>query len=142
MRFNQTFTPLAVALSVNPVAHAAETYRVDPAHTSITFSVSHLGINTVKGQFKEFAGVIVLNEGTMTEASATIQVTSVDTGVPQRDDHLRTADFFDVGRYPTITFKAKRIKKQLVFTRHQLPDGRITIVADFTMRGVTKELQL
>jgi polyisoprenoid-binding protein YceI len=76
------------------------------------------------------------------EATGTIQAKSVDTGVAQRDDHLRTADFFDVARYPTITFKAKHIKKQPVFTRHRLPDGRITIVADFTMHGITKEVRL
>ena len=101
-----------------------------------------MGISNVKGQFKDFAGVIVLDEGTVKDAIGTIQVKSVDTGVAQRDDHLRTADFFDAAKYPTITFKAKRFKKKPVFARHKLPDGRMTIVADFTMHGITKELSL
>jgi polyisoprenoid-binding protein YceI len=142
MKLKQALASAAAALLLGSFAHAADTYKIDPAHTSITFSVRHLGINNVKGQFKEFAGVIVVDEGTITEASGTIQVKSVDTGVPQRDDHLRTPDFFDAAKYPTITFKAKRIKKERVFTRHRLPEGRITIVADFTMRGVTKDLRL
>lgn len=142
MRLNQALASAAVALLLGSSVDAADTYKIDPAHTSITFSVRHLGINNVKGQFKEFTGVIVVDEGTITEASGTILVKSVDTGVPQRDEHLRTADFFDAAKHPTITFKAKRIKKQPVFARHRLPDGRITIVGDFTMRGITKELRL
>jgi polyisoprenoid-binding protein YceI len=66
----------------------------------------------------------------------------VDTGITKRDDHLRSADFFDAATYPTIIFKSKLIKKEPVYTRHRLPDGRVTIVADFTMHGVTKELRL
>ena len=134
MRLNQTFTSVAVALLLNPVTHAAETYKVDPAHTSITFSVRHLGINTVKGQFKEFEGEIVMDNGAIVGASGTLRTKSVNTGVQQRDDHLRTADFFDAGNYPTITFKTKRVQKST--------GGQIILVADFTMRDVTKELRL
>jgi len=122
--------------------NAADVYKIDPMHTSITFSVKHLGISNVKGQFKDFAGLIVVENKSIKSASGTIQVQSVDTGVPQRDDHLRSADFFDAANYPTITFKTRRIKKEPLFTRHKLPDGRITIIADFTMRGVTRELRL
>jgi polyisoprenoid-binding protein YceI len=142
MKLKQALASAAAALLLGPIADAADTYKIDPAHTSITFSVRHLGINNVKGQFKEFAGAIVLDEGKITEAIGAIQVKSVDTGVAQRDDHLRSADFFDAAKYPTITFKAKRIKKQPLFTRHRLPDGRITVVADFTMHGITRELRL
>jgi len=139
----QTLASVAAALLLISSAHAADTYKIDPAHTTITFSVRHLGINNVKGKFKEFEGSIVLDNGTITEANGTIQVKSVDTGVPQRDDHLRTADFFDATNYPTITFKTKRIKKHRVIgRRHNLWDGRMTMVADFTMHGVTKELKL
>jgi polyisoprenoid-binding protein YceI len=67
-------------------------------------------INNVKGKFREFEGSIVMDNATITEASGTIQVKSVDTGVPQRDDHLRTADFFDATNYPTITFMTKPSK--------------------------------
>src|SRR6185436_19335120 len=98
---------IAAVLLLSSFAKAADTYKIDPAHTTITFSVRHLGINSVKGQFKEFAGSIVMEKDTIKEASGTIQVKSVDTGVQQRDDHLRTADFFDAANYPTITFEAK-----------------------------------
>jgi polyisoprenoid-binding protein YceI len=113
---------------------AADSYKVDPAHTSVTFSVRHLGINSVKGKFKDFEGGLVLDGDTLKAASGTIQVKSVDTGVEKRDDHLRTADFFDAAKYPTISFKTKRVEKG--------GSGQPVLIADFTMRGVTKELRL
>ena len=133
MQIKRTLAPIAAALLLGSVASAMDTYNIDPAHTSIGFSVRHLGLNNVKGQFKEFAGVIVLDDGRIAEARGTIQVKSVDTGVQQRDNHLRTADFFDATNYPTITFKTKRI---------EMTGGQIVMISDFTMRGVTKELRL
>jgi polyisoprenoid-binding protein YceI len=142
MNLKQVLESAVAALLLSSSAHSADIYKIDPDHTSIAFSVRHMGINNVRGQFKEFTGIIVLAEGAIAEAKGTIQVKSVDTGVIQRDDHLRSSDFFDAAEYPTITFKLKRIKKQPVFARHRLPDGRMTIIGDFTMRGITKELQL
>ena len=114
-------------------AIAADTYNVDPLHSSVTFSVRHMGINDVKGHFNEYKGSVVLDGDQIKDASGTIQVKSIDTGVQKRDDHLRTADFFDAAKYPTITFKTKRVEQS----------GEQTIViADFTMRGVTKEVRL
>ena len=133
MQLKQILTSIAATLLLGSVAYAMDTYNIDPAHTSIGFSVRHLGLNNVKGQFKEFAGVIVLDDGKIAEARGTIQVKSVDTGVQQRDNHLRTADFFDATNYPTITFKTKRI---------ETTGGQIVMISDFTMRGVTKELRL
>ena len=133
MQIKQTLASIAAVLLLSPFAYAADSYKIDPAHTSISFSVRHLGLNNVKGQFKEVAGAIVLDDGKIAEASGTIQAKSVDTGVQKRDDHLRTADFFDAAKYPTIGFKTKRI---------EMTDGQIVMVADFTMRGVTKELRL
>jgi polyisoprenoid-binding protein YceI len=133
MQLKQTLASIAAALLLSSFAYAADTYKIDPAHTSIGFSVRHLGLNNVKGQFKEFAGTIVLDDGKITEASGTIQVKSVDTRVQQRDDHLRSADFFDAAKYPTIVFKTKRI---------EMTGEQIVMIADFTMRGVTKELRL
>ena len=134
MLLKQTLASIAATLLLGSFAHAAETYKVDPLHTSVSFSVRHLGINNVKGKFKEFEGALMLEGDTLKEASGTIQVKSVDTGVEKRDNHLRTADFFDAAKYPTITFKTKRVEK----------DGsrQLVLIADFTMRGVTKELRL
>ena len=133
MQFKQTFSSIAAALLLGSVAYAADNYKIDPAHTRVGFSVRHFGINNVKGNFDEFVGSLVLNEGKIKEASATIQVESVNTRIQQRDDHLRTADFFDAAKYPTITFKTKRVEKE---------GEQMILIADFTMRGVTKELRL
>jgi polyisoprenoid-binding protein YceI len=121
------------ALLLVGAAHAAETYQVDPAHTSLAFSVRHLGINNVKGHFDEFEGTIVVGKSGIEEAHCTIQVKSINTGVKQRDDHLRSADFFDAAKHPTITFKTKKVESK---------DDRTVLVADFTIRGVTKEVRL
>ena len=114
-------------------AYAVDTYKIDPAHTSVGFSVRHMGVSNVKGHFDEFAGSLVVENGNITGANGTIQVKSVNTGIEKRDNHLRTSDFFDAAQYPVITFKSKRVDKE----------GEQTfLIADFTMRGVTKELRL
>ena len=127
-------TAVLALLWLKGSSQAADTYKVDPLHTSVSFSVRHLGINSVKGKFKEFEGALVLEGETLKEASGTIQVQSVDTGVEKRDNHLRIADFFDAVKYPTIIFKTKRVEKG--------GTGQPVLIADFTMRGVTKELRL
>ena len=116
-----------------PQANAADHYTIDPAHTRVGFAARHFGINTVKGRFKEFTGKLVMDGDAQKDATATIKVQSIDTVVEQRDNHLRTPDFFDAKTYPTITFKTKRIEPTV--------DG-VVMIADFTMRGVTKELRL
>ena len=123
----------AAAVLLLPGARADDHYNIDPAHTRVGFSVRHMGISNVKGVFDEFEGSLVLDEGRIKEASATIQVKSVNTRVQQRDNHLRTADFFDAAKYPVITFKTKRVETSA---------GQTRLIADFTMRGVTKELAL
>lgn len=133
MKFTQTVSSIAAALVLGSVAYAADNYKIDPAHTRVGFSVRHFGINNVKGNFDEFVGSLVLDEGKIKEASATIQVKSINTRIQQRDDHLRSADFFDATNHPTITFKTKRV---------EMTGGQIVLIADFTMRGVTKELRL
>ena len=124
---------LAVTLLLLSRATAADSYKIDPAHTSLTFSIRHMGISNVKGHFDEFAGSLLLENGAIQEASATIQVKSINTGVPQRDHHLRTPDFFDADGHPAITFKTTKVEQS---------GGQTVLVADFTMRGVTKELRL
>jgi polyisoprenoid-binding protein YceI len=130
----KTLASIAATWLLTSFAQAADTYKVDPLHTSVTFSVRHLGINSVKGKFKEFEGTLTLEGDTLTAATGTIQTQSIDTGVEKRDNHLRTAEFFDAAKYPTITFKTKRVEKGA--------SGQLTLVADFTMRGVTRELRL
>jgi len=124
---------MVAASFVTLQANAADTYTIDPAHSRVGFSARHFGINNVKGIFREFTGTLVLDGEALKEATATIQVQSIATGVAQRDNHLRSPDFFDATNHPTINFKSKRIEKT---------GNDFLMVADFTMRGVTKELRL
>ncbi len=120
-------------LTAGSGARAAETFNIDPVHSTIGFSVVHLVINTVHGKFTEFNGALEVDGNALQSAKGTIQTKSVDTGVAARDKDLRSANFFDVEKYPSITFQSKRVEKR---------GSETVIVGDFTMHGVTKELTL
>lgn len=126
------FFPLAL-LFTGTVAQAADSYTIDPVHSTVGFSVTHLVINAVKGKFDEFSGAIVVDNGVVQQAKGMILAKSINTGVEARDKDLRGESFFDVEKYPTITFQSKKSEKK----------GNETIVTgDFTMHGVTKEIAL
>ncbi|HTW43144.1 MAG TPA: YceI family protein [Solirubrobacteraceae bacterium] len=109
------------------------TWKVDPVHSSVEFQTKHLGIATVKGQFREFEGTLeVTAEGARAYGKAI--VASVDTREPQRDAHLRSADFFDAEQFPEITFESTSIR--------QLDEDTFEIEGDFTVHGVTRPLKL
>ncbi len=114
---------------------AEEVYQLDPVHSSITFKVRHF-FSYVTGSFKKFEGTITVDPDHPEKSSvmATIDATSIDTQNEKRDEHLRNADFFDVTKFPTITFKSKSVKQ----TGADAGD----IVGDLTMHGVTKEITL
>ena len=114
-------------------APAADSYNIDPAHSTVGFAVTHMVINTVHGKFNDFSGKLSLDGNELKEASGTIQAKSIDTGIERRDNHLRSADFFDTAKFPTISFQSKRAEKQ--------GNGTV-LVGDFTMHGVTRELTL
>ena len=106
-------------------------WTIDQTHSSIEFGVKHLGISTVRGRFREFSGAVDLDEdGVLRGVEATIAARSIDTGVGPRDDHLRSADFFDVERFPTITFQSTRIEP--------LAEARYRLSGDLTMHGQTQ----
>ncbi|HVR05998.1 MAG TPA: YceI family protein [Solirubrobacteraceae bacterium] len=125
------------AVAETPAATAAVipagTWKVDPVHSSVEFHVKHLGIATVKGQFKEFEGTLESGPDGVV-AYGTVNTASVDTREPQRDEHLRSADFFEVDRYPEIGFRSTEIR----------PTGEdeFEIVADLTIHGVTRSVTL
>jgi polyisoprenoid-binding protein YceI len=119
--------------SFNLALRAADTYNIDPAHSIVSFAVSHMVINTVHGKFNDFTGTLSLEGNSVKQASGTIQAKSIDTGIEKRDSHLRSPDFFDVDKYPTITFQSKRAQNQ---------GGDTVLIGDFTMHGVTKEVSL
>jgi polyisoprenoid-binding protein YceI len=125
---------IIVLLIAAGFAFSADTYQVDPAHSNVQFSAKHLLISTVSGKFKEFSGTIVYDPTDITKSSVTgtIKTASLDTGVADRDNHLRSADFFDAEKNPDITFKSTNIEKS--------GDG-VTVTGDLTIRGTTKQVK-
>lgn len=110
-------------------------YNFDKAHSSIGFRVRHMGLADVPGYFRDFSGSVKYDGKEVKNSSVefTAQMTSVDTGVKGRDDHLRRADFFEVEKYPTMTFKSTKVEKK---------GKNWMVTGDLTMRGVTKQLTI
>lgn len=128
---------LALAAALAPAAALADatTWNIDPLHTEAGFSVRHLVISTVKGWFGKTAGKVVLDEKDVTRSSveATIDAASVDTRIQKRDDDLRSPNFLEVAKYPTITFRSTRVEKA--------GDG-LMVTGDLTIKGVTRPVTL
>jgi polyisoprenoid-binding protein YceI len=108
-------------------------WTVDPIHSSVEFHVKHLGIATVKGQFNKFEGELEVNDSGA-RASGAVDVASVDTREPQRDEHLRSADFFEVESFPQITFQSTAIRP--------LDEDEFEIDAELSIHGVTRGVTL
>src|SRR5271165_2594173 len=113
-----------------------QTWNIDPNHTAAQFSVHHMGISTVRGAFTKVSGSAQYDPSNpgKTSVEATIDAASVDTRVSMRDDDLRSANYFDVAKYPTITFKSKSVQPA--------GEGKLKITGDLTIHGVTKEAVL
>ncbi|HEY9900554.1 MAG TPA: YceI family protein [Pantanalinema sp.] len=111
-------------------------WAIDPLHTHVGFSVKHMMVSTVRGQFKTFNGTLHLDDQDFTRSTVTgeIEVASIDTGNADRDAHLRNNDFFDAPNHPTIGFKSTRIEAK--------GDDAYLVHGDITIRGVTKEIAL
>jgi polyisoprenoid-binding protein YceI len=112
------------------------TWNIDPEHSSIMFKVSHLGLVDVKGIFRTYEGKVTLDEKDITKSAVTVKIeaASIDTGVAKRDEHLRTDDFFDAAKHPTITFVSKKVAPA--------GQGKLKVTGDLTMYGKTKEVVL
>lgn len=108
-------------------------WTLDPAHSQIQFSVKHMGISTVRGTFGQFTGSIEDDNGVVKHVTVDIDVASLDTGNGQRDDHLRSPDFFDVAAFPKATF---------VLTAFDRNGDDVTATGDLTIRGITKPVTL
>jgi polyisoprenoid-binding protein YceI len=115
---------------------AATRWNVDAAHSAIEFAVRHLMLSTVKGHFTDFSGTVAADEAnpSSSQIEVTIQVASINTRQPDRDAHLKSPDFFDAEKYPTITFKGKRVSGDI--------KGEFKLTGDLTMHGATKEVTL
>ena len=119
-------------MSIATTALPTGTWTIDPAHSKMGFAVKHMGIATVRGVFREFEGT--LEVGDEVTAHGSIKAASVDTNEPQRDAHLRSADFFNADESPDITFVATGLEPK--------GDDEFTIAGDLTMNGITREVRL
>lgn len=111
-------------------------WSIDVVHTHIGFSTKHMMVSTVRGQFREYRGTVTIDPTDFTRSSfeGEIDVASIDTGVAQRDDHLRTSDFFDAPNHPKILFKSTRVEAK--------GDNEYVVHGDITIRGVTQPIAL
>jgi polyisoprenoid-binding protein YceI len=114
---------------------ASGTFTIDPHHTTVGFVARHLMVSKVRGSFGEVSGTIAVGEDPVASSvEVTIGAASIDTRAPDRDNHLRSADFLDVEQYPALTFRSKRVAHR--------SGAEFAVVGDLTIRGVTKEVEL
>ncbi|MGB8014244.1 MAG: YceI family protein [Terriglobales bacterium] len=125
-----------IALFVSlPALAQTSNWNIDPAHSTAQFTVRHMGISNVTGNFTKVSGSVVLNDKDITQSqvSASIDVNSVDTRVEMRDKDLKSSNFFDVAKYPTIEFKSKKIASN---------GGKLQLIGDLTIHGTTRDVTL
>jgi polyisoprenoid-binding protein YceI len=137
VEMRNVFLTLALTMSVGPIATAqVQTWNIDQAHTAAQFSVRHLGISTVRGAFTKVSGTVQYDSAApeKTVIDATIDAASIDTRVTMRDNDLRSANFFDVAKFPTLTFQSKHVEAT--------EPGKLRVTGDLTIHGVTKEAVL
>ena len=113
---------------------AITSWNIDPVHSVAEFKVKHMMITNVKGQFTGVSGALSLDENdlTLSHVEATIDAASINTREPQRDTHLKSADFFDVQRFPTLSFRSTHVSRNA--------DGDLTVAGDLTLHGVTHKV--
>lgn len=119
-----------------PLNVLAATYALDPAHTKIGFKVKHLMITNVSGVFEKFTGTVVIDEKDISKSKVdvNIELASINTNISKRDDHLRSADFFDVAKYPAMTFVSTRVERAGA--------DKLKVTGDLTIKGVTRSVVL
>jgi len=135
MRFTKLFISLFALSALAANGFAQETFDIDTSHSNVGFTVRHMVVAKVSGEFKKYSGTIIYDAKDVAKSSVdvTIKVASIDTEHEGRDNHLRSADFFNAATDSLITFVSKKIKKK--------GKGYIA-TGDFTLRGVTKEIEL
>src|SRR5256885_2570690 len=136
MMRNLVASGTVAALLAVPLTAPAAMWDLDPAHTSVQFSVRHLMVSNVRGEFAKVTGSVEVDEKDLAHSKiqAAIDAASIDTRVEKRDTHLKSPDFLDVARYPTISFVSKKIE--------QAGAGHFKVTGDLTLHGVTREVSL
>jgi polyisoprenoid-binding protein YceI len=126
-------TIIALAL---PTFAFATTWTIDPDHSNVGFKVRHLMVSNVKGNFEKHTGVVEINDKDITKSKVEISIdtNSINTNVQKRDAHLRSADFFDVAKYPAMTFVSKKVANA--------GKDKLKITGDLTLHGITKQVVL
>jgi polyisoprenoid-binding protein YceI len=126
------FAAAACTIAAAPAAHAQDTWTIDSAHANASFSVRHLGISNVTGQFNKVTGTVMFDEkdATKSKVDATVDVNSIDTRNTSRDSDLKSDGFFDVAKYPTLTFVSTSVTSD--------GPGKLKMTGNLTMHGVTK----
>ncbi len=131
---NLIFIIIAIILAL-PISAQTAVYEIDPAHTDFSFSVQHMVIANVRGFFQKFKGSLEFDDNNkLSDANVVITAESLYTKIAKRDNHLRSSDFFDVAKYPTITFKSTSVKYS--------DSGKLTITGNITIKDVTKEITM
>jgi polyisoprenoid-binding protein YceI len=141
MKMMQFKTRLLLAVALAGAMFAVRTqaqtstWAIDPAHSSVNFEIIHLGVSHVHGAFGNVTGTVLLNDKDITKSSvaATIDTTTVSTGVAARDTHLKSPDFFDIAKNPAMTFKSTALTNA---------GGKLQLIGDLTINGVTKSVTL
>lgn len=116
------------------VSTETSTWNIDPVHSTAQFKVKHMMISNVKGEFTKITGRLELNESNITEShvEAFIDATTINTREPDRDTHLKSAEFLDVAKFPNLSFKSTQISKK--------GEGELSVEGDLTMHGVTRKV--
>lgn len=134
LNISQLIFVLGLLIIFSSVAYSAETYKLDPVHTSIIFRVKHLGTAFAYGRINVPSGSFVFDESAPSKSAIEIQAEAknVDTAVEKRDNHLRSPDFFNAGEHPLVSFKSKSVKK--------LSENTYEVSGDFTLLGKTRPI--
>ncbi|GFE60945.1 YceI family protein [Geobacter sp. AOG2] len=133
----RTITAISTIITLAlPGLAAASSWTIDQDHSNVGFKVRHLMVSNVKGEFRSFNGTLEIDDKDVTKSkvAVNIETPSITTGVTKRDDHLKSPDFFDVAKYPTMTFVSKKVKKA--------GNDKLKVYGDLTLHGVTREVVL
>lgn len=124
-----------IALAL-PACAFASTWNIDPDHSNVGFKVRHLMVSNVKGSFDKHTGTVEINDKDITKSKVAVSIdtNSINTNVQKRDEHLRSADFFDVAKYPTMTFVSKKVERA--------GQDKLKVTGDLTLHGITRQVVL
>lgn len=130
-------TPVLTIISLAlPGFALASPWTIDPDHSNVGFKVRHMMVANVKGNFNKFSGTVDIDDKNINQSkvSVTIDTASINTNVQKRDEHLRSADFFDVAKFPTMTFVSKKVVR--------VSRDKLRVTGDLTLRGITRQVVL